>query len=47
MEKFVMGCGFGITILSFFLCVCVGIGFAWGVVIGLIVTLFGGYFLDE
>lgn len=46
MEKLVMGLGFGIVCVSFFLCLGVGIQFAWGVLIGTIVTWFGDFFSD-
>jgi hypothetical protein len=46
MEKIVMGFGFGIVCISFFLCVCVGMQFAWGVVAGLIPTGIGYFFAD-
>ena len=46
MEKLVMGFGFGIVCVSFFLCLGVGTQFAWGVLIGTIVTWIGDFFSD-
>ena len=47
MEKIVLMVGFGIVCVSFFLCMCVGTQFAWGVVAGLIPTGIGWFFSKE
>lgn len=47
MEKICMGFGFGITVVCFFLCMCVGMQFTWGVLFGMVVTFFSEYFLEE
>jgi len=46
MEKIIMVFGFCIVVISFFLCVCVGMQFAWGVLAGLVPTGVGYFFTD-
>ena len=47
MEKIVAKIGFGIFYISFLLCICVGTGWIYGAIAGLVVTLFGLYYMED
>ena len=47
MEKLVAEFGFGLTCFFFLLMFVIGSHFIWGAVVGITITLFGLFFMDE